>query len=517
MLFPGAVNRKFLQKNFLLFCITLPAFHVLHRYNEYYRLLSLPHSFSFFLICTASFFLIFLGFKKILIQPEKAAWFTLLLMIIFFFFGGFRDGLKRTPFPPYLISYRILLPLLLILVVILFFSIKRKKIFTVKKLYFFNFLFLCFLIFELFQLTVNIIFKKDNKNDYKVAGSLLLYPVHVRDTARPDIYFIVFDEYTSSACLKEEFNFDNSPLDSLLTANHFFISKKSSGNYNITPFSVSSTLNLDYLNGSLEGRKMTGKLILQGIHTLSLSTLPVFLKQEGYIIKNYSLFDLQGHPAAHTAYFEFIRDEIINTPTLFGNINRDISWNFSHSRFLNSVLKGVGLENNSNQIHINNNKFNFNSLMKEIPISDTAPKFVYCHVMLPHEPFLLDKKGNLLTGSSRAKKTDKKELYLGQLEYANTLISQIVPSISKAASRPRVVIIEGDHGFRYYDQLNNKNDLFKNLNAYYFSDGNYSGLYDGISPVNSFRVILNKYFNQHLNLLPDKQVFINDSSNLIPE
>lgn len=314
---------------------------------------------------------------------------------------------------------------------------------------------------------------------------------------------------------KEEFSFDNSRLDSLLTAHHFFISKKSAGNYNITPFSVSSTLNLDYLNGSLEGRKLTGKLILQGIRTLSLSKLPVFLKQEGYIIKNYSLFDLQGHPAVHTAYFEFIRNEIINTPTLFGNIHRDISWRFSNSRFLNSVLNGIGLENNSSQTHIDNNKFNFNSLMKEIPISDTAPKFVYCHLMLPHEPFLLDKKGNLLTDLLSAKKTDNKELYLGQLEYANSLISQIIPTISKAASRPRVVIIEGDHGFRFYDQLNNKNDLFKNLNAYYFSDGNYSGLYDGISPVNSFRVILNKYFNQHLRLLPDKQVFINDSSNLI--
>jgi Sulfatase len=510
---PGSI--KFFQKYFLLFCITLPAFHVLHRYNEYYRLLSFSQSSFYFLACAISFFLVFLGVKKILVQPGKAAWFTLELMIIFFFFGALRDGLKRTSFPAFLIAYRVFLPLVLITTVILFFRIKRKKIFQGKKLYFFNLLFLCFLIFELFQLTVNIILKKDALNDYKAAGSLSLEPVHIRDTARPDIYFIVFDEYTSSSCLKEEFGFDNSPLDSLLKAHHFFISEKSGGNYNITPFSVSSTLNLDYLDESLEGRKLTGKLLLQGIRTLSVSRLPVFLKQQGYSIKNYSLFDLQEYPAAHTAYFEFIRDEIVGTPTLAGNISRDIWWNVANAHFLTSAVKGTRFENTSKETHISNNMFNYNSLVKEISTADTAPKFVYCHLMLPHEPFYLDKNGQLLIASATGGKTDNKKLYLGQLEYANALISQVVPAISKSAVRPRVVIIEGDHGFRFYDELKNKTGIFKNLNAYYFSDGNYAGLYDSISPVNSFRVIVNKYFNQRLHLLPDKHVFINDSVNLI--
>jgi len=41
------------------------------------------------------------------------------------------------------------------------------------------------------------------------------------------------------------------------------------------------------------------------------------------------------------------------------------------------------------------------------------------------------------------------------------------------------------------------------LNAYYFPDNDYSLLYPEISPVNSFRVILNKYFKTGLSLLKD--------------
>jgi len=45
------------------------------------------------------------------------------------------------------------------------------------------------------------------------------------------------------------------------------------------------------------------------------------------------------------------------------------------------------------------------------------------------------------------------------------------------------------------------------LNAYYFSDGDYSDLYEDISPVNTFRLILNQYLGTELALLPDKHYF----------
>ena len=45
------------------------------------------------------------------------------------------------------------------------------------------------------------------------------------------------------------------------------------------------------------------------------------------------------------------------------------------------------------------------------------------------------------------------------------------------------------------------------LNAYYLPDQNTELIYDSITPVNSFRLILNAYFNANYELLEDKSYF----------
>jgi hypothetical protein len=47
------------------------------------------------------------------------------------------------------------------------------------------------------------------------------------------------------------------------------------------------------------------------------------------------------------------------------------------------------------------------------------------------------------------------------------------------------------------------------LNAYYLPSGGDKFLYDSISPVNSFRVIFNHYFNAKMGLVPDNLFFSN--------
>jgi hypothetical protein len=41
------------------------------------------------------------------------------------------------------------------------------------------------------------------------------------------------------------------------------------------------------------------------------------------------------------------------------------------------------------------------------------------------------------------------------------------------------------------------------LNAYYLPDGGEKHLYSDISPINTFRIVLNHYFNTDLELLED--------------
>jgi len=108
-------------------------------------------------------------------------------------------------------------------------------------------------------------------------------------------------------------------------------------------------------------------------------------------------------------------------------------------------------------------------------------------------------------------KINIKEGYLGQVKYTNTLLQKIIPLIVAPSDRPRVVILEGDHGFREFGPEVPGDRMFMNLNAYYFSDRDYSRLYDGISPVNSFRVVLNKYFCQSLAMRKDSSVYLIDT------
>ena len=93
-----------------------------------------------------------------------------------------------------------------------------------------------------------------------------LKPTKIPNENKPDIFFVVFDEYASSKSLKEDFDFDNSEIDSLFEANGFFVSYDSKSNYNYTFFSVASTFVLDYLKlkpNDLISEKST----LQGIKT----------------------------------------------------------------------------------------------------------------------------------------------------------------------------------------------------------------------------------------------------------
>jgi hypothetical protein len=50
-------------------------------------------------------------------------------------------------------------------------------------------------------------------------------------------------------------------------------------------------------------------------------------------------------------------------------------------------------------------------------------------------------------------------------------------------------------------------ERFAILNAYYFPGSDGTELYDEISPVNTFRVIFNRYLGTEYELLPDKSYF----------
>jgi hypothetical protein len=324
------------------------------------------------------------------------------------------------------------------------------------------------------------------------------------DSTMPDIFFIVFDEYTSSKALKKYFKFDNSPLDSSLEKYGFFISHDSKSNYNSTVMSMASTFNMQYFNLPMENTDNDARSLLEGSYSIRRSYLPQLLEKQGYQIINYGLFDVGKHKAEGPRPFLDYEARALSLETLWGRIQRDILWN------LIVRLPGYSSKKPGDKVHIERNRSNFRQFLAELNRSSATPRLVFSHLLLPRRPAYVDRNGNArITSMEDFKDNNHDSLYLEQILYANKLIDSIGKAAIKNRSRPLALIIEGDHGNRYAEWgITIREKHFMNLNTYYFSDRDYSLLYDSISPVNSFRVILNKYFKAGMPLLKDSTVLL---------
>ncbi len=143
----------------------------------------------------------------------------------------------------------------------------------------------------------------------------------------------------------------------------------------------------------------------------------------------------------------------------------------------------------------------------------SEPIFVFHHSMITHIPFVFSDTGDF------PNKETQRDQYVDVIKYGNMLLRNTVDTILSRyhdADREPVIIIQADHGPRlaYFErrraakELRDTNLVLRDrigiLNAYYLSDKGKQQLYPNISPVNSFRLILNEYFEADLDLMEDR-------------
>ncbi|MES1198229.1 MAG: hypothetical protein ABUL41_03030 [Chitinophagaceae bacterium] len=90
------------------------------------------------------------------------------------------------------------------------------------------------------------------------------------------------------------------------------------------------------------------------------------------------------------------------------------------------------------------------------------------------------------------------------------MIKDLVLSIQDHTGGQAVIIIMGDHGFRSSANTNHPDKYFRNQNAIYLPNQSYNLLYDSITGVNQFRLILNTLFKQNLPVIDDQQHYLQD-------
>lgn len=333
----------------------------------------------------------------------------------------------------------------------------------------------------------------------------------LKQVSRPDIFYIVLDGYGRTDIFEEHYGFSDREFQSQLESKGFFIAKDAKSNYVQTQLSLASTLNMDYLDkivkpvgGAAEQRGLLDEKIDQ-------SAVSQYLRGIGY--RYFAI--TTGFPALKFKSADVVIEQDSGSP-LFINALRDrtpfptptsayMSQYESRRLYLEGGFKAV----------------------ENLARPGSSPKFVVVHILAPHPPFVFGPDGEprrphgpfgFWDGShfheTSAGRNDYVLGYREQAQYIAKRLMGTVDTLLSAGPNPPIVLIQGDHGPK--DRLDqnsmDKTDLpevFGILSAYLAPKPVQNQLYDSISPVNSFRLILERHFGASLPLLPDRQFYSN--------
>ncbi len=347
----------------------------------------------------------------------------------------------------------------------------------------------------------------------------------------PDIYLIILDEYASIHTIKEEWGYDNSGFAGFLRDNGFFVAEKSEARYDQTTWNMPSLLNLGYLTGPVQKEAFLDYIYepnrIKGLAIYDVLAKIDFEEQIKrwnhnflfkYLIKHgYKTIVLEGLSQHYSTLHIWDADSTFS----YQDVNGSDSYSFLIDAFYIELIKKTMIFpfetffkiDQSCNINYAGTKYVINYLEKDAYLS-SGPKFTYAHIMCPHIPYVFDKEGNYilpineneqLKGAFMPAKNTVNAAYLEQYIYITNEIKSVVKSQmqNKSAISP-IIIIESDHGPRPHEVfLKDKTHSFEVFNAVYFPDGDYRNLNDSIAPVNTMRVVLNKFFGEAYNMLED--------------
>ncbi len=366
-----------------------------------------------------------------------------------------------------------------------------------------------------FQL-INIIYYESTKLNYKNSQEITHMASQV-DTNYPDIYYIILDAYARDDILDEVFNYTEDELPNFLTNTGFFVAEKSKSNYAHTFLSLSSTLNMEYVNYFTDEIGKKSNDISIPLQMIENNEVVAFLKSRGYKFINFSS---GWGPTSKNRN----ADINVRVDQLIKLGEYSLPTNEFYVVFLKTTMLSPFVENyiadNARERVI----YNFEKI-KEIP-KIKEPTLVIAHFLAPHPPFLFDEKGNL---PSRTKLEmigevyEDKENYLNQLKFISDKTQETIAKLISISDTRPIIILQSDHGpctilghpYKWErppeKKISGIRERMSILNAYYLPDDEngyfYDELYEEISPVNTFRLIFNTYFETDFEILEDKSYY----------
>jgi len=487
--------KKFIQSP-SIFLFLLPAFFVFHGFVEYFPAVSVADA-SYLLLLYAGVTAALWGLAWLFYRnARKAAIFSFSAMAFHFFFGAFHDLLKKYFDNSFFTRYSVLLPLFLMIFVLLFIWLKRTKHTLSRVSLYLNLLMLIFLLSDAARLL------QSSARREQPAGSVPL--IHCDTCTKPDIYLLLFDEYSSSKSLRENWNFDNSGLDSFLVQSGFRIQSDARSNYNMTQFSMAALLNMDYVPLA-NPDSVTIYDYTRCYELIRKNRVCEMLETVGYRILNYSIFDLKNNPSRVAEDFLPLRTKLITSQTFLSRVRRDLFYHLVVGKF-----RIPGLASKFIYITGRSNRRNLEATLAESRRVDQQPRFVYTHIKMPHPPYYYDGEQEQTDLRKLIQESASRDVepYLRYIPRTNQVVQELVRSIQKNAGRPVVILFLSDHGFRVDDKKSTSN--FDVQSAVYASHHSLDRYYANISGVNHFRVLFTELFRTPQPLLRDSTSFLTD-------
>jgi len=316
-------------------------------------------------------------------------------------------------------------------------------------------------------------------------------PVQISDVEnKPNIYFIILDEYAGFIQLKNDFNFDNSNFSIELEKRDFFVGTESFSNYPNTSLSVPSIMNMIYFDFIPDKLGKDSKNIRVVEKMINENNVMKILQSNGYKIT--TLDGVVGRIS--NTYLA----DITLCSSIF-DINPDIRKNFALV-----YVPIVGLQDLVfNEVIRNKLECSFSALI-DFNEDPKNPDFVVAHLRFPHSPYIYDSFGNSVSINDRG----DKNAYLEQLKFANKKTLEMIDSIQERSSE-NIIIVISDHGYRPYINWENPtiDDYIRGFNildAYYLPG---EEKHEKIAPVNIFRTIFNLYLEMDYEILDDRQIW----------
>lgn len=363
------------------------------------------------------------------------------------------------------------------------------------------------------------------------------------NNVKPDIYYIILDRYASQNILQEQFQSDNADFLNYLKSNNFSTNPSALSNYPFTAMSIASTLSANY-DSDLIQKFSNSKMQTMSPYYDTIKNSPVIsqLKKLGYS------YDLLGtwyeatnqSPLADNVYQPEGRLTVFGrTYTLNGFPKMVLTNSFWEQIVRHGLTIGQKkILGYSGISEADATPYKLDKL-KKLADQPAGGRFIFAHILVPHDPYYFNADGSRLNnpGSNDVEEPIKQK-YIGQVEYINTQMKDVINRIEKNSNRQAIIVLQADEG-PYPTQLQlddassgsiidddlstidmrtwsdqNLKMKYGILAAYQVPQAKSKDLASGGDSVNIFRLIFNTYFNTSMSYLPRCYYALTNGRNL---